>query len=175
MSILIIAPLVANAHVEDVVPRDFKYGSLYVRVTKTNDNNVIFKSCRKGMEPQTCSPLGRKAPYTIEELENARRSKNWDAVLATIVDAAIIFAAAPYAGIVVAVLLGSGTAGLGVLIGTLEAGSLVAIAATGLNPVAQLQLADTVSNDIINDKKDVPVKNMEKFISRFSKVLSNIR
>jgi hypothetical protein len=164
----------AEAGIKDVYPQKFNLGDLYVRVTKNDDNTVQFERCRNGLERSTCTLLGRKAPYTIEELEDARNSKNWNIALTTLLDVAIV-AAVPYVGLYIGLGLGIGsTSVLYGIMGATGIGATALVSAMDLHPVAQYQQARTVRDEIIHDK-DVVVKDMQKFISRFEKVLKTIR
>lgn len=172
---LLISVNISYASNQDVIPKDFNTGDLYVRVTKTLDDKVKFESCRKGLEDQTCALLGRKAPYSVEELEAAKNSANWNIAITTLIDAGIVIGAA-YGGIYLGVLVfaASGPAGIYLSIAALEAIGLGGAVITDLNPISQYQIAKTLTNDIVSDR-DVKVRNMEKFIKRFSKALTTIR
>lgn len=179
------------AGVNDVVPKKFKHGSTYVRVTKVGKDKVRFEKCIKGYEASSCETLGRKKSYTMAELIKRRQKENLEAA-GTITADVVIIAGAVFGGAYLAGGLfagaaefGSGVwfldaAGKAVYVGAKGAGALaggyVGAATTmidALNPVLQVEQARTLNTEILEDKLVVK-NNIESFIKNLETVLDKI-
>ena len=152
-------------------------GDAYVRVTKVANNSVTFEKCLSGYEATTCSKLGNKSSYTLDELRTQRNFQIAKVGLVVISDAAIIAAGGVLAGGTVTAL-----AGIHAILGPLAAtaggligGTVVVAAVKSLSPAEKIRQVKSLSNDVIEDQDVIVASNeMDAFIQRLDKVLSNI-
>lgn len=181
----------AFAGVSDVVPKKFKHGSPYVRVTKVGKDKVKFEKCIKGYEKGGCMILGRKSAYTLKELIKQRQIENREATGTIAADIVIIGGAALTGGAIVGgMFAGASSLGTGIFFIDM-AGKAVAAGATAggvvvggtagaavtifdpLNPVVQINQARSLNTEVLNDELVVK-NNIEEYIRNLETVLEKI-
>lgn len=190
----IVAQTIASAFAgpSDVVPKKFKHGSSYVRVTKIGADKVKFEKCVKGYEQSSCQFLGPKKAYSLKELVKQRQVENREAAATITADVAIIAATVFTGGAIASGLfagaaeMGSGIffvdlAGKAVYAGAVGTGAVVggytgaaAMAFDPLNPVVQVNQARSLNTEVLCD--ELVVKgNIVEYIRNLETVLDKIK
>lgn len=176
-----------SLYANDVLPLQLKKNSTYVRVIKFNTPKgiaVSFEDCLYGSEDQSCRPIGSKRSYLLTELQSRFETENLE-MIAAIAGDVLILGASAVGGVFA---LGGGVAGLVGASGTAVSGttSLIAgystiigagyilAAVDAVNPFQQAKEAETLSPEVLQDKK-VPVKDIHEFISNLRNVLEKIK
>ena len=163
---------VAIASPTDVRPQKFVHGSRYVRVVPRVNQRVTFEDCKKGMEQNTCVPIGRNIGYTLAELRRQRNNQYVDVGAAVVYDIAIIVLTTLTYGTATGMAAeawmghalystGLKVVGTGAAIGAVATTAKIAENFQRLNPYEQAKIAGTIENDVTLDQTviedDIPL------------------
>jgi hypothetical protein len=181
----------AFASTNDVFPQIIHKGDHYVRVTRLTGNpvRVRLEDCQWKLEDQTCEAIGPMESYKESALRKARFWQRANIAASGLGDAAVLIASF-YGGVFVggwaagslgltSGMTGMSAAGEQLMFGT---GIATAIGSTGylaatknaLNPYRQYKIADTINDDVINDR-NVEVSNMQEYMEYLNIILRDVK
>ena len=174
LSLSLIAPQLAAA--KDIFGR----GEKFIKITEDGPQNAFirFELCYL-KKPDFCTQIGSRYFYSKTELVNLRNSEKKDIALAALADVGIVVVAV-YGGAVAGAVLAAGGgvapmvgASAGVVLGT--AGSAAIInGLNSVNPVEQYRQVVILQDDVIEDKKVVIDRDIDKIAHTLNTVLSNL-
>lgn len=179
---LLLSSLTTQAR--DIVPKDpnQKY---YVQVTRQDDHTISFKRCDLH-KVAPCKQIGARSSYSTEELVDIRQHYKLRGYATAGGEAALVLAVAAGTGGLgfMTVAAGGGefsTALVGQIVGYTAltsgttAGGLAGLNALSdaVNPMKQFDRAETVSDDVLKDRR-VAVEDIAEVIKDLDHVLRSI-